>query len=344
MASDKIVIAGAGAIGLYIGGRLAAADRNVCFLARPRIVQALWRAGLTVTDADGKTSHIDPDDFEATADPDAAFAQARTVLVTVKSRDTRDIAEQIAIRAPDGLSVVSFQNGVRNPDRLRAALPGCDVRAGMVPFNVVLESEADLTARRATEGVLKIAGEEAGEPLHRLLSVPNLPVQARSDMGEVQFSKLVINLNNAVNALSGLALGEQMRDRRWRAISAACMAEAVEVAKAGGRSIGKVGSMNPSTMPLLLSLPNWLFLPLMRRQNRIDPKAGSSMQEDLRRYRETEIDDLQGEIVRMAEAAGAPAPVNAAIAALIHEAEALNIGPPMLGPNIVARRCGIKLP
>lgn len=343
MESDKIVIAGAGAIGLYIGGRLAAADRNVCFLARPRIVQALWRSGLTVTDADGKTSHIDPDDFEATADPDAAFAQAATVLVTVKSRDTRDIAEQIAIRAPGGLSVVSFQNGVRNPDRLRAALPGCDVRAGMVPFNVALESEPDLTARRATEGVLKIAGLE-DEPLHRLLSVPNLPVQARPDMDEVQFSKLVINLNNAVNALAGVPLAEQMRDPRWRAISAACMAEAVSVAKAGGRSIGKVGAMNPRRMPLLLRLPNWLFLPLMRRQNRIDPRAGSSMQEDLRRYRETEIDDLQGEIVRMAEAAGVTAPVNAAIAALIHEAEALNIGPPMLGPDVVARRCGIRLP
>ena len=340
--NSKIAIAGAGAIGLYIGGRLAAAGHEVSFLARSRIVQALWKDGLTVSDADGFEQCVSPDDFEATSDLDTAFAGADLILVTVKSKDTADMAAQIAQRAPNARAVVSFQNGVRNAARLREALPGLDVRAGMVPYNVVLDADAPVTAIRTTQGPL-IMQAAPGDALAARLIAPGLPVQTRTDMDKIQFSKLLINLNNAINALSGLPLAVQMADWRWRALSAACMAEAIEVARASKRPFGKVGPLNPLFMPVLLSQPNWIFIPLIRRMNRIDPKATSSMQDDLRRGRETEIEDLQGEIARMAEAAGRRAPINAAIAALVHEAEALNIGPPMMAPEIVARRCGIQI-
>jgi len=341
-ADSKIAIAGAGAIGLYVGGRLAAAGRRVAFLARPAVVQALWKEGLTVTDSAEFAQRVSPDAFDATADLDAAFAGAEIVLVTVKSKDTAEMAAQIAARAREVRCVASFQNGVRNAARLRGALPGADVRAGMVPFNVALDAEPPVTARRTTQGRLVMEGA-ADDALSALLSVPGLPVVARRDMDRVLFSKLLINLNNAVNALSGLPLARQMSDWRWRAISAECMAEAIEIARASGRGFGKVGPMRPALTPTLLSLPNWAFIPLMRRINRVDPKASSSMQEDFRRGRETEIEDLQGEIARMAEAIGRDAPVNRAIAELVRDAEALNIGPPMLEPETVARRCGLQI-
>jgi len=337
-----ITIAGAGAIGLYVGGRLAAAGRRVCFLARPRIVRALWRNGLTVSDTAGFEQILEPGDFEATADLDAALSAAELILVTVKSKDTADMAGEIAARARKARTVVSLQNGVRNAGRLSLANPETDVRAGMVPFNVVIGEETGLQAWRTSQGPIMIDADRE-DPLVALLGVEGLPVEPRGDMDTVLFSKLLINLNNAINALSGLPIAAQLADWRWRAIMGACVAEAIEIARVSGQPIKRIGPINPVLTPALLSLPNWLFKPVMRRMNQIDPRAISSMHQDLIRKRETEIDDLQGEIARRAEAVGRPAPINAGIAALVAQAEALAIGPPDYAPETVARRCGLQL-
>jgi 2-dehydropantoate 2-reductase len=331
-AEKTIVIAGAGSIGCYVGGCLALAGRKVVFLARPRIAEALLGGGLRVTDLDGRDRSIKP--VSVTADPAAALTNADLVLVTVKNGATEEMAALIAAHTRGDVVVVSLQNGVGNAERLRAGLGSRPVLAGMVPFNVVQSAEGDLPlhVHRASEG--KVMIEAPG--LAGLLDVEGLAVETHADIKAVQWGKLLINLNNALVALSGLPLASELADRRWRLILAGQIDEALEAMKASGIAPARIGGLRPGLLPKLLRLPDWLFRLVARRMLAIDPQARSSMWDDLQRGRPTEIGDLQGAVLSLAEKAGTPAPLLKRVAALVRQAEREKRGSPGLTPEAVA--------
>ena len=119
----------------------------------------------------------------------------------------------------------------------------------------------------------------------------------------VQWGKLLLNLNNALNALSGLPLATQLADRRWRLLLAAQIEEALAVLKAAGIAPARIEGVPPRLIPSILRLPDWLFRLVARRMLAIDPAARSSMWEDLAARRPTEIDYLQGAILALADKA-----------------------------------------
>jgi 2-dehydropantoate 2-reductase len=328
-----IVIAGAGSIGCYVGGCLVLAGRKVVFLARPRVAEALLKGGLRVTDLDGRDRSLKPDALSVTADPATALADADVILVTVKSGATEEMAALIAADARPDAVVVSLQNGVDNADRLRAGLAGRTVLAGMVPFNVVqsAEGETPLRVHRASDG--KVMIEEGG--LAGLLDVEGLAVESHGDMKAVQWGKLLINLNNALVALSGLPLATELADRRWRRILAGQIDEALAAMKASHVASARIGGLRPSLLPKLLRLPDWLFKLIARRMLAIGPQARSSMWDDLQRGRPTEIGELQGAVLSLAEKAGTPAPLLKRVTALVREAELKKRGSPGLTPEAV---------
>ncbi|WP_027143824.1 2-dehydropantoate 2-reductase [Mesorhizobium sp. WSM3626] len=335
----RIVIAGAGSIGCYAGGCLALAGRRVVLLARPRVQAALRQGGLRVGDLDGRDRLIKPEALAVTTDPAAALPDADVILVTVKSGATQDMAALIKAHARPDAVVVSLQNGVDNADRLRAALGRQTVLAGMVPFNVVQSTDGELPLRvhRASDG--KVMVEDAG--LAGLLDVEGLAVQAHGDMKAVLWGKLLMNLNNALVALSGLPLATELADRRWRVILADQIDEALRAMKASGVEPARIAGLRPALLPKVLRLPDWLFKLLARRMLAIDPEARSSMWDDLRHGRPTEIDDLQGAVLLLAEKAGTPAPTVQRISALVRAAEAERLGSPGLPPEkIVAPPAG----
>lgn len=333
-AEKTIVIAGAGSIGCYVGGCLALAGRKVVFLARPRIAEALLGGGLRVTDLDGRDRSIKP--VSVTAEPAAALANADVVLVTVKNGATEEMAALIAAHASSDVVVVSLQNGVGNADRLRAGLGSRPVLAGMVPFNVVQSTEGDLPlhVHRASEG--KVMIEEGAAGVAGLLDVEGLAVETHADIKAVQWGKLLINLNNALVALSGLPLASELADRRWRLILAGQIDEALAAMKASGIAPARIGGLRPGLLPKLLRLPDWLFRLVARRMLAIDPQARSSMWDDLQRGRPTEIGDLQGTVLSLAEKAGTPAPLLKRVTALVRQAEREKRGSPALTPEAVA--------
>jgi 2-dehydropantoate 2-reductase len=338
---DKtIVIAGAGSIGCYAGGCLASAGRQVILLARPRIGQAMRTAGLRVTDLDGRDRLVKADALPVTADPAVALRAADVILVTVKSGATEDMAALIAIHAPADAVVVSLQNGVGNADRLRAGLGRRRVLAGMVPFNVVQspESELPLHVHRASEG--KVMIEEGTPGLVELLGVDGFAVGAHGDMTAVLWGKLLLNLNNALVALSGLPLATELADWRWRLLLAGQIDEALAVMKASGIEPARIAGLRPALLPKLLRLPDWLFKLLARRMLAIDLQARSSMWDDMQRGRPTEIGELQGAILRLAEKAGTPAPLVKRILTLVREAEQEGRGSPVLTPGQISARSG----
>jgi 2-dehydropantoate 2-reductase len=326
----KIVIAGAGSIGCFVGGLLALGGERVVLLARPRIAHEMASKGLTLTSLEGWSEHLPPGALTIETDPAAALSDAHLVLVTVKSGATVDMASLIAAHALNSAAVISLQNGLGNADILRSALPGRPVHAGMVSFNVLHEGPGRF--HRGTSGPLVVAVEAPP------LSGPHLDIVTHGDMKAVLAGKLVYNLNNALNALSGLTLREQLADRRWRLLLAAAQDEALAVLRAEGIVPWSLGKVPVTRFPRILRLPDFLFRLVSRRGVKIDATARSSMWEDLQRRRPTEIDELQGAIIARATALGLPTPVNRAIAQEVRSAEVAGNGSPMLDPAALLTR------
>ena len=333
MISDRpIGVAGAGSIGCFVGGMLAASGRPVVLLARQRVIEDIRANGLHLTSFEGFDRRL-PWNTLTLADDPSIFSDASVVLVTVKSADTADIAEAIAKHAPADAVVISLQNGVGNVSVLRERLPGRRVLAGMVPFNVI--ALGDGRFHRATSGDIVLQQDDAGTAAQ--LSAPGLKMRATDNIAGVQWGKLLFNLNNALNALADLPLRQQLAHRRWRRLFADQMAEGLAAIKAEGIRPVSSTPIPVSWIPPLLRLPDAAFGLLLGRTMKIDPEARSSMWEDLQRGRRTEIDYLQGVITGIADRHGLPVPLSRRVVALIKRAEAAGNGSPGLTPEQIGQ-------
>lgn len=322
-----IAIAGAGSIGCFVGGLIAAAGGDVRFLARPRIAEMLLAHGLRVTDYTGMDKHVSADVLKISTDP-TIFADADIILVTVKSGATQEMASLIKAHAPASAKIVSLQNGVGNGDVLRAGLPGRDVRDGIVAYNVVNAGEGRF--HRGTGGIITIgAGADA---VVESLRTPNLAVEESDDIKAVQWGKLLINLNNALNALSGQTLINELTNQGWRRILAEQIQEGLKGLAAQGIVPKSPVALPIGLLPHIMKLPTPIYRLVAGPSLKIDPEARSSMWEDLQQGRKTEINELQGAVVRLCEEHGLGAPMNARILGLIGEAEKNKAGSPGLTP------------
>lgn len=329
MKSERpIGIAGAGSIGCFVGGMLAAGGRRVALLARPRVIGEIETHGLRLTSFDGVDKRLAANQSALSENPDV-FADADIVLVTVKSADTAEMAGLIARHAPADAVIVSLQNGVGNAALLREKLPGRTVLGGMVPYNVIASGEGRF--HQATSGGIVIERDATGTAERR--SVPGLQVRATDNIVGVQWGKLLFNLNNALNALADLPLRAQLAQRSWRKLYADQVEEALAAIKADGIKPVSSAPLPVSFMPPLLRLPNALFEIVLARTMKIDPEARSSMWEDLQRGRRTEIDYLQGVITAIAERRGLAAPLSRRIVELVRKAESDGKGSPGLTPE-----------
>ena len=312
-----VAVFGAGSIGCHLGGALTAVA-DVTLIGRAAAMDVLRERGLTLSQTARAPRRISPDELNLATDPDAA-GDADFVLVTVKTAATAGAGRQLAPHLRPDAVVVSFQNGLHNPDTLRAELPGRTVLAGMVPYNVVQTEPG--TLHQGMTGTIMVEQADSAVELIRLCTAAGLSVVARGDMREVQYGKLLMNLNNAVNALSGLPLREQLGLRAYRLCLALCQREALTGYRAAGVRPAKLGPVPAAVTPYVLRLPDALFRRVAASTLDIDAQARSSMWEDLQRARSTEIDSLQGEIVALAARHGLSAPANACLTELVHEAE-----------------------
>ncbi|MDB5578207.1 MAG: 2-dehydropantoate 2-reductase [Bradyrhizobium sp.] len=329
MIPDKpIGIAGAGSIGCFVGGMLAAGGRRVTLLARPRVIAEIKVGGLRLTSFEGLDRNIPSNALTLSEDP-SIFNHVGAVLVTVKSADTAEMADIISRYVPADAVIVSLQNGIGNVAVLRARLPGRRVLAGMVPFNVVSAGEGRF--HRSTSGDIVIEADEAGTA--EKLSVPGLTLRPSQNIDGVQWGKLLVNLNNALNALGDLPLRQQLAQRSWRMLFADQMAEGLAAIRAEGIAPVSSTPIPANWTPPLLRLPDAIFEVLLGRTMKIDPEARSSMWEDLQRGRRTEIDYLQGVITEIADRRGLQVPLSRRVVALVKQAEAAGKGSPKLTPG-----------
>ncbi len=314
-----VLVMGAGTIGCYLGGCLQAAGASVVLVGRPRVLDELRAHGLRCSDLEGRDFVVAAGDLQLTQVPPADASPA-LVLLCVKSAATVEAARALAEKLPSGTLVLSMQNGVANARDAAGAAPELRVRAGMVPFNVAEIGPGHY--HRGTSGVLAVEDDAQLSAWLPVFAAAGVPLQLHRDLGRIQWAKLLLNLNNPLNALSGRPLRSQLLERDSRLCLAALQEEGLRAMRAAGIEPSRLTPLPPSWVPTLLRLPTPLFRVLAARMLRIDASARSSMADDFARGRPTEIDALCGEIVRLAERHGVAAPVNERLVELIGRAAA----------------------
>ena len=308
----NVLVYGAGAIGQFLGAKLALAGAHIHLIARAPVVTAIAAHGLRVTDL-GARECIAPG---ITASETLIAAKPDLVLLTVKGAATAAAARDLVAHLPAGTPVLSFQNGVEAVGRLHAAAPNLVALAGMVSYNVVQTEPGRV--RRATQGWAMAQRAAITERLLVIAMRSSLRLQLRDDMPAVQWGKLLLNLNNPVNALSGLPLRQQLLDPGYRDLLADLQVEALRALHSAGIRPARVSPLPAAWLPTILRLPTAVFRVVAAGLLRIAPEARSSMLDDRLAGRITEVDDLCGAVIRVALRSGAAAPLNAALCGLMN--------------------------
>lgn len=288
----KIAIMGAGAVGCYYGGMLARAGHDVVLIGRPRHVQSINRDGLLLETA----SFTERVQLTACTDGNGA-KDADIVLCCVKTSDTAQAASEMAPFLKPGAVIVSLQNGIENPELLRAQL-----RQEVIPAAVYVATEmaGDGHVRHHGAGQLVIGQSLRSSEVANMFVSARIPVEISDNIEGVLWTKLIINCAyNALSAITALPYGKLVQhagvEQVLRDVVDECLAVA---ARAGVTPVGDV----------------WEGV---QRIPKIMANQTSSTAQDLKRGRRSEIDHLNGCIVRKGEALGIATPVNRLLHALV---------------------------
>jgi 2-dehydropantoate 2-reductase len=292
----KVAVMGAGAVGCYYGGMLARAGHEVTLVARAQHVEAMSRNGLRV-----ETKAFDESfKVKASTDP-SAIRGAKLVLFSVKSGDSESAGRSMKQYLEGDASVLSLQNGVDNAERLAAVL-GREVIPAVV--YVATEMAGPGHVRHHGRGELVIGRAAASERIAEAMRAAGVPVEVSDNVAGALWAKLIVNCAyNALSAIAQLPYGRLVASAGVPRVMGDVVDECLAVARACGVTIP--GDMHEA----------------VRRIAETMPGQRSSTAQDLERGKATEIDHLNGFVVRKGEALGVPTPVNRALFALVKTLE-----------------------
>jgi 2-dehydropantoate 2-reductase len=319
-----VLIMGAGAVGCYLGGLLQASGQSVVYVGRPKVLERLASHGLALSDLDGRLDTIAPGDLRLFSDLTSALGSVGdqwsveppvVTLLCVKAGSTLSAAQLLESSLPVGSLVVSMQNGIGQAALAQSVAPSLCFLDGMVSFNIANLGEGRY--HRGTAGFLAATDHPALRPVAEAFRAQQLKLRLEGDMRPIQWGKLLLNLNNPVNALSGMPLREELMQVGYRRCLAALQEEALQVLRAAAIEPAQLTAVTPQAFLRVLRLPTFLFRLVARQALKIDAKARSSMADDLSTGRLTEIAWLCGEVERLAQSVGLQAPLNARMQALV---------------------------
>ena len=294
----KIAVMGAGAVGCYFGGMLARAGHEVTLIARPAHVEAMRHQGLHM-----QTQTFDEQVPVQASTEASAVRGAQCVLVCVKSSDSSHAAEAMAPHLDSTAAVFSLQNGVDNAERLQAVL-----QRPVIPAVVYVATEmaGPGHVRHHGRGELVLAPSPASTELASALAAAGVPVQVSDNVAGALWAKLVLNCAyNAMSALSGLPYGPMLHNNGLDV--AASMTDTVRECQAVAHASGIV-------------LPDTLLQDVLGLASTM-PAQMSSTAQDLARGKRSEIDHLNGFIVRRGQALGIATPTNRLLHTLVRLVE-----------------------
>jgi 2-dehydropantoate 2-reductase len=297
-----VAVMGAGAVGCYYGGMLARAGHDVVLIARRNHVEAMERDGLRM-----QTRSFDEHvRVRASTDP-AAVRGADLVLFSVKSMDTEAAGRQIREHLDPAALVLCLQNGVDNADRLRGVLSAHSVAAAVVYVATEMAGPGHL--RHHGRGELVIEPSPRSEAVARALVAAGVATELSDNVRGALWTKLILNCAyNAVSAIAQRPYGENVRSAGIPEVMRDVVAECVAVAREEG-----------------VRLPDGLDVAVHRIAETM-PSQFSSTAQDLARGKPSEIDYLNGLVVRRGEALGVPTPANRVLWALVKLIEGRTAG------------------
>ena len=291
--SLRVAVMGAGAVGCYFGGMLARAGHAVTLITRPQHVTAIRADGLRM-----ETRQFD-ENVRLQADTEAGAARdADLVLFCVKSLDTEAAGRQLRPVLRPGTLLLSLQNGVDNADRLRAVLPEQEVAAAVVYVATEMAGPGHLKHHGRGELVIEPAPGSAA--VAQALIAAGVPTEISANVRGALWLKLI--LNSAYNAISAIAqkpYGDTVAGEGIRDVMRDVIDECLAVARAEGVQLPV--DPHAAARKLVESMPTQY----------------SSTAQDLARGKPTEIDFLNGHVVRRGEALGVPTPANRVLWSLV---------------------------
>lgn len=310
----KVAVMGAGAVGCHYGGMLARAGHDVVLIARPEHVQAIALAGLRQ-----QTQNFDERvPLRASTEP-GAVQGADVVLFCVKSTDTEAAGALIRPFLPAGALVLCLQNGVDNADRLRVVLPQHTVAAAVV--YVAVEMAGPGHVRHNGRGELVIeptcfrpdhAPGISSQALAQALIKAGVPTEISDNVRGALWAKLILNCAyNAISAIARQPYGRTTQGEGVQDVMRDVVTECLAVARAEG--VQMAGDIQAAVRQIAETMP----------------RQYSSTAQDLLRGKRSEIDYLNGFIVRRGQALGIATPANRVLWALVKllEASAEEVSP-----------------
>ncbi|MDD2810566.1 2-dehydropantoate 2-reductase [Rhodoferax sp.] len=282
----SFAVMGAGAVGCFYGGMLARAGVPVTLIGRAAHVQAIQQHGLRL-----ETLTFDEVVHPAASVLPSAVATADVVLFAVKSTDTETTGALLRPHLKPGALVLCLQNGVDNAERLRAVLPGVAV-AGAAVY-VATEMAAPGHLRHHGRGELILENSPHSVAVAKVLQAAGVPTQVSAHVRDVLWAKLVINCAyNGLSALGQVAYGELVQRPGMPAVLRDLVSECRAVAAADG-----------------VTLPDDLETQVQAIAHSMATQM-SSTAHDVHNRKPTEIDYLNGHVVRRGDALGVPTPAN----------------------------------
>lgn len=313
--SCRIAVVGAGAIGSVIGGLLSRAGEDVTLIGRKEHVEAISRHGLRIGGALGDLTIT----VKAT---DKLDFRPDLVLLAVKAQDVEATCEQSS-SLMRGVPIVTLQNGVRADEIAASYFSKEDILSAIVMFNGQYLSPGQVTYAGGGPLVIGEAFAANGSRIRELqqLLVRAVPTVISDNIRNAHWTKLLQNnLGNGLEAITGLSVTEFMSDVNIRRIGLLSVKESFRIIQKAGFHPGALpGLMAPVLLlaKLPLSVGVWM---IGKARGSAKTVVGSTVQ-SLRRGRPTEIDFLNGEIVRLGQQLGTQTPFNSKIVELVKEVE-----------------------
>lgn len=327
----RIAVIGAGAVGGLLAALLDRAGHDVSVLARGEHLVAIRTDGIVLDGGYG--SHVARVDAGETLGDTPELA-----ILATKAQDAgaalRDNAARLA-----GVPLLVVQNGLGGIQVARQSAPRAVLLGGLALFATSYLSPGRITVTAALPLVVGAADGTPPDALDRVVAVLReaLPVEVVANLEGAQWTKLLVNHVNALPAITGLSVQQTIADPTLRRVLAASLRETVRIANRIGIRFSSLQGIPGWVLPWLgrgpLALAERLPLALASRMGAV-PNPGSTLQ-SLRRGQLTEIDFLNGAVVRVAGEHGLEAPLNAALVALVHEVERTG---EFLSPGQVAAR------
>lgn len=288
----KVAVMGAGAVGCYFAGMLARAGHEVALIGRPQHVEAFNTTGLRL---EAKTFD-ETIPVKASTDP-AIAAGADLVLFCVKSPDTEIAGAQLRPHLGADTLVLSLQNGTDNAERLRTVIPQ-PVSAAVV--YVATEMAGPGHVKHHGRGELVIEPSARSSEAAEALVAAGVPTEISDNVRGALWLKLIINCAyNALSAVAQLPYGKLVEGVGVPEVIRNLVAECRAVADAEGVTLA--GDVDVAIRKIIETMPTQF----------------SSTAQDVARGKPSEIDHLNGFIVRRGQALGIATPVNLTLHALV---------------------------